>query len=307
MCRYENTDRRRTGEWKAIIDCLERRNERLESIVRQRVPKAHSDQDSSSNTRRRTIGPDGRACLVCEPTPKSTSNLSIGSTNHAAEDFDRGMPSRTTGFIGKNTDAGAIQALHQATMQTNAQAVGSSGLRRPNIDGKSPLPGVNDILRSATIASMSYSLDDMTITSPATIDPREKPPFLLAEFLVHQYFPTIQRYFPIIDEASFMHKFLSTYNATDDPAPMGTKWSIMMNLVFAVSAKYSETLQAHSSIQPGKHLEYFTRARMCGLSESSLFDHADIEHAQVEGLTAFYFLVSGQIHRYGISFHFCTR
>lgn len=218
------------------------------------------------------------------------------------EDFDRNVSSRATGLIGKNSDASSIQALHQATQPLKTESVGFSGSDGPETDSNTKqLPREQNILKGGT-TSASYSLDDISITPPAAINPREKPPFRLAESLAHQYFPTVQRYFPVIDEASFMHKLLSAYDATSHPASLGAKWPVIMNLVFAISAKYSEATQTDPSISPGKHLEYSTRARMCELSESSLFDYADLQQAQVEGLTAFYFLVSGQIHRYDSNF-----
>lgn len=239
-------------------------------------------------------------CAVSQSTPQSTSNLSFGATNHTTENFDRNMASRATGFMGKNTDAGCIQALYDATQPKRTQATGSTSPGEPNADSNNKrLPGVKDILEGATTTSMSYSLDDIAITSPIVVDPQWKPPHRSAEFLAHQYFQTTQRYFPIIDETTFLREVRSAYNATSDPAPLGSKSPIIINLVFAISARYCETAQVNSVARSGSHLEYFTRARMCGLSESSIFDHSDLQQVQIEGLTAFYFLISGQTNRYG--------
>lgn len=235
-----------------------------------------------------------------QSNPQSTSNPSFGSTNHTTEDYDRDAASKATGFMGKNTDAGWLQTLDNSTQQKDTQAAGSTLSCGPNAKGDAKLlPGVQEILSGSTVTSMSYSLDDITIMPPASIKAREKPPFHLTEFLVRQYFQTVQRYFPIVDEASFRREIWSVYNSTSDPAPLGSKWPVIMNLVLAISAKFCEAAQVNTGAGSRKHLEYFTRARVCGLSESALFDHPDLQQLQVEGLTAFYFLVSGQTNRYG--------
>lgn len=243
-----------------------------------------------------------------QPNPHFTLNPNFGSTNRTTEDYDADSTSRATGFMGKNTDAGWLQVLYNSTQQKGTQAASSTSSCGPNADiGTQPLPGIHDILRGPSTTSMSYSLDDISITPRALIDPYKKPPFGVAEFLARQYFHTVQRYFPIVDEPSFLRQIWSAYNATSDPAPLGDKWPIIMNLVLAISAKFGEAAQVNSSSSRREaHLEYFTRARMSGLSESSLFDHPDLQQLQIEGLTAFYFLASGQTNRYGLRYFIST-
>ena len=256
------------------------------------VPHYHEDRGLLSDT-------------ISQSTPKSTLNLSFGSTDYTTEDNDRNAISRATGFLGKNTDASAIRSLNLAAQQSDTSPTCSSG---PNINGNTTsLPGVQNILRETESTSMGSSLNDLPITTPTQIEPQEKPPFHLGKFLVGQYFPTVQRYFPVIDELDFLRNFWSTYNVASDPVPLEAKWPIMMNLVFAISAKYCEVTQVHFNL--GRHLEYFKRARMHGLSENSLFDYPDLQQVQIEGLLALYFLISGQTNRYSLgnfSFVFST-
>ncbi|KAJ5265215.1 fungal-specific transcription factor domain-containing protein [Penicillium rubens] len=76
------------------------------------------------------------------------------------------------------------------------------------------------------------------------MDSRGKPPLHLAQLLIGQCFPTAHRYSPVIDEMSFLRKFGSAYDVTSDPAPAKSQW--LMNLLFAISAKYCEAMQADS-------------------------------------------------------------
>ena len=61
------------GSWRTIVACLERRDERIESIINKHVPELRGDQLSFPNTLRRTMGrEDVVKSLVSKETPQST-------------------------------------------------------------------------------------------------------------------------------------------------------------------------------------------------------------------------------------------
>ncbi|KAJ5277612.1 fungal-specific transcription factor [Penicillium rubens] len=84
--------------------------------------------------------------------------------------------------------------------------------------------------------SMSYYLAGMPVASLAAMDSRGKPPLHLAQLL---HIGTSQ-----LSMMSFLRKFGSAYDVTSDPAPAKSQW--LMNLLFAISAKYCEAMQADS-------------------------------------------------------------
>ncbi|KAJ6168042.1 hypothetical protein N7497_000885 [Penicillium chrysogenum] len=160
------------------------------------------------------MGPeDVVKCSVSQASPQSTSDSDIGSTNYGTEDFDRDKALRATGFIGKNTGIGGLQALHHTSQGKRRNLADSTGICDQNWDGnKKPLPGVERTLKrthdyfyellSGRDARRVVSCNGLT--RKTTIAPSAASP---------------HRYFPVTDEMSFLRKFWSAYDVTSDPAP----------------------------------------------------------------------------------------
>lgn len=72
----------------------------------------------------------------------------------------------------------------------------------------------------------------------------------------------------------------------------------VLNLVFAIAAKYSSLVDGQSREGSRDHEVYFARAWHLSIGQAALAEHPDLQQVQVEGLAAFYHLLTGQINRY---------
>jgi hypothetical protein len=77
----------------------------------------------------------------------------------------------------------------------------------------------------------------------------------------------------------------------------GRKWLAIVNLIFAISARYSHVVRAEWRGDDRDHLIYFSRARLLSLDGETLFQHADLQQIQVTALMALYLLCTNQINR----------
>ncbi|KAF7628590.1 hypothetical protein AFLA_003944 [Aspergillus flavus NRRL3357] len=76
----------------------------------------------------------------------------------------------------------------------------------------------------------------------------------------------------------------------------GNKWLAILNLIFAIGARYAHLTNAEWRRDRDDHYSYFIRARNMSL-EGQLLHHSDLQQLQVEGLASFYMLSSGHINR----------
>jgi hypothetical protein len=162
--------------------------------------------------------------------------------------------------------------------------------------GRSLAP-LGNVHEDFSVTSMSYHLDDFGISVPETVEQYEIPPREIADQLFDAYLFSVHPSFPIIGKTTFTSQYQLFF---DKPSKRpGNKWLAILNMIFAIAAKYSHLIQATWKREERDHLVYFTRARKLGMNGEALFSHPDLQQVQVEGLVAFYLLASGQINRYG--------
>ena len=145
------------------------------------------------------------------------------------------------------------------------------------------------------INESSYHCDDLTLTPPSHVDPFEVPPQAVADMLFQSYLETVHPAFPIIGK----HTFISQYQAfqlSQDHSKINQNWLAIVNLIFAIGARYSQLVQAEWSGDTD-HLVYFTRARILGFNSDAILGHADLQKIQIAGLISFYLLALNQINR----------
>lgn len=150
-----------------------------------------------------------------------------------------------------------------------------------------------------SVATVNYFLDDIGILVNSDVDLSQRPTRAVADQLLDRYFQIVQPTFPVIGKLIYLSQYRKYYsNALVFP---GKRWLAILNLMFALAAKYSELAQEDTEDTLGSHSVYFSRAWGLSVSDAALLDHPNLQQVQVEGLTSFYLLSVGQINRYVLS------
>lgn len=219
---------------------------------------------------------------------------STESLDHINEDFNQSPATRATGFIGKISELTWMQRLKKETahsLDVNDGALptdddNNSTLFHPDVLGVDMTP----------VHESTYHCDDLTILIADRVDPNEAPPRHVANALFQMYLDTVHPTFPIIGKLNFVSQYQRFVDAPN--INTGNSWKAILNLIFAIGAKYSHLVQADWRGDERDHLIYFTRARMLGFNADSVLGHADLQSVQITGLMAFYLTAINQINRW---------
>ena len=259
-----------------------------------------SPSGSARPSRSRTKSVDGESQV-------SARVGSVGSIDKISEDYNRSPTSRATGFIGKNSELSWIHRLGDGAgvrRESVSDATSWGGDRyenqpasnqNPDYQHRRPQYGASlgDI---GGVSDYTYHCDDLPLTLLNHVAPRELPPRQTAQCLLEAYMDSVHPVFPIIGKITFESQVQAFFN--DRQLSPGRNWLAILNLVFAIAAKYSHMVEASWRGDERDHLVYFARARMLGLNSESMFDHPDLQRIQLSGLIAFYLSSIDQINRY---------
>lgn len=146
------------------------------------------------------------------------------------------------------------------------------------------------------ISESTYHCDDLTLTPPAYVDPFEVPSQTKANMLFQSYLESVHPAFPIIGKSTFISQY-QAFQLSQDQSKINQNWLAILNLIFAIGAKYSHLIQAEWSGDETDHLVYFTRARILGFNSETILGHAELQKVQISGLVSFYLMALNQINR----------
>ena len=226
----------------------------------------------------------------------SSSGGPLEAADHTEEDFNRDENARATGFIGKSSEINWLRRLSCEVSQecedeppNDTDIAHNTGLPSPSL---TPRVEVNNYLG---VASSNYYIDDIDIPANDQIDTYEVPSRDTATKLFNAYLSSVHPSFPIVGISTFASQFQVFFNRPS--LKPGNKWLAILNLIFAISAKYAHLNDASWKGKEDDHYLYFCRARALSL-EGQLFQNPDLQQIQVEGLTSFYLLASGHVNRY---------
>ncbi|KAH7090694.1 C6 transcription factor-like protein [Paraphoma chrysanthemicola] len=215
--------------------------------------------------------------------------LSGESLDLLDENLHKDERARATGYVGKNSE---VQWLRSVAL---AQA------ERPNEDEAGTLfqsrrsyaPG------NEQVSTFSYWVDGEHVDVDFFVDPYELPPQDMADRLLKCYLLKVQDSFPIFPRKTFEDQFHRYFHAIRNGRPLGlsAKWQAILNLVFAIGAKYSHLSKASWRADERDHLIYQARARAFGMNEGTITNHSDLQQIQALGLLSFYWLTTGQVSR----------
>lgn len=210
---------------------------------------------------------------------------STKSLGHVDEDFNRTAASRATGFMGKNSELTWMQRLKKEADVS------------PGFDEEVMLMSHSASLQDNPqhpINESTYHCDDLSMLVLDHVEPYEVPPRQIADLLFERYLDTVHPAFPIIGKTTFLDQYRTYYSKN---IQAGANWLAILNLIFAIGAKYSRLIQADWGGEEGDDLTYFTRARLLGFNTDSILDHAGLQSVQIAGLMAFYLSAINQINR----------
>jgi hypothetical protein len=105
--------------------------------------------------------------------------------------------------------------------------------------------------------------------------------------------------FPILNRRVFEEQFRTYFRAVRNGSPprLSAKWQMILNLVFAIGAKYAHLVNAEWRGDEKDHIIYQARARAFDLNQDIITNHPDLSRIQGLGLLAFYWLAVGQVSR----------
>jgi hypothetical protein len=244
------------------------------------------DDISPSPGSRRGTDVDG----VSEPdgeTRVSARVGSIGSMDVVDEDFNKSAATRATGFVGKNSEVVWMQRLsRRAAAASGSNTDGQAGSMQGGSEGEG---------EGARISDSTYHCDNISIMVSDQVDAYELPPKHIADFLFQSYLDIVHPAFPILGKATFTNQYNTFSNSQS--ANTGDNWRAILNLIFAIAARYAHLIQAELEGDERDHLVYFTRARILGFNGDSILAHPDLQQVQICGLMAFYLAATDQINR----------
>lgn len=224
-------------------------------------------------------------------------SASVGSTeslDHVHEDFNQSAATRATGYVGKSSE---LTWLHRLNRQVaDGSDIDEGEPDSAYMDGHSTTPAHDQLGSSPTpLHKLTYHCDDIPMFNLDHVDPYEMPHQQTANLLFQSYLEIVHPAFPILGKITFQEQF----HMFSDNLSMNTgdKWRAILNLIFAISAKYAQLVQAGWRGDERDHMIYFTRARKLGFTSESLLNHPDLQRLQIAGLMAFYLTSVNQISR----------
>ena len=231
-----------------------------------------------------------------ESPPRPSSVAPVELVDHTEEDFNRDETARATGFIGKSSEITWLQLLSKEV--NNECETWSASMSNSGDDNGLPSPTLTPRPENPSdpfVSSANYYLDDLDIPAAENVDPPAVPSRETATKLLNSYLTSVHPSFPIIGISTFVSQFQVFFSQPS--LKPGNKWLAILNLIFAIAAKYGQLTNSDWKEGEDDHQIYFARAKALSLEDQALH-HPDLQQLQVEGLVCFYMIASGHMNRY---------
>ncbi|PYH61107.1 uncharacterized protein BO96DRAFT_453028 [Aspergillus niger CBS 101883] len=265
-------------------DALKNLSSRFGITNEQLMNLALTVEESSSPS----LSPDGRTPLpgTQRPLSATSSQLSLYvDSSHCLdcinEDFNKDEISQATGYIGQSSEISWIHSLGRDINGDTEHGTPSEAI----------FLSISD---SSPISASNYHVDDQELPNIERQEAYALPSKDVASKLYNCYLDWVHPTFPIIGTTPFGKQFHAFFN--DTRLHTGNKWLAVLNLLFAIAARYAYISEAEWQLNKNNHWLYFSRARVLSIDDWS-FHHPDLQQLQVEGLTALYMLSLGHVNR----------
>ena len=152
---------------------------------------------------------------------------------------------------------------------------------------------------SAQAFDLTYFMDDEDLLSvdEDRVVSEPLPPTAAALMLSEAYFHAVQGAFQFVERDWFLRELEELLKGTERPSWAQRRTLGLVNIVWAVGAKWLQITQLSGDTLAADHLTYYARARALGLDHRMLFEHPDVEMTQAIGVLGFYLLINGSIQR----------
>ena len=226
---------------------------------------------------------------------------STGALDKTEEDFTR-PDARDTGFMGKTSELTWMKRLREENkFGSPPNESASPEVRRR---GKSASGQKNKSSPSRedgfAIQDSTYFLDNESLEVYEAVDPYEMPTREMANNLFDAYMKQVHPSFPIIGKSVLSVQYQKFVQRQVQRPP--DKWLAILNMIFAIGARYAHLIQADWRGDERDHLMYFTRARFLSMNMDTIFEHPDLQQIQITGLIAFYMVCISQVNRFVVVF-----
>ncbi|KAL8726369.1 MAG: hypothetical protein Q9166_006776 [cf. Caloplaca sp. 2 TL-2023] len=295
----------RVSEYEALLqDLSDRVSEADQATIsrvmnkeNQDVYSGHDDSSTPANTRRRITSDELEKQAVGTERQAPGRKGSTESLDYINEDLNRTAATRATGFMGKNSEVNWLDQLRRRTDQggDNEDEMDDTRLVfNSELDGMTEPYGRKPVESSHLVSESTYHCDDISLVIPDQIQIYHLPPRDIADLLLTCYLECVHPAFPILGKTTFVKQYRAFY---DNPSlRTGPAWLAILNLLFAIAARYSRLIRAEWIQHADDDHTYFSRARLLGLSDA-LWVHAELQRIQVISLTSFYLMATNQINR----------
>jgi hypothetical protein len=238
----------------------------------------------------------------------SAETGSNGDTDVVDTDILQDTKTLATGFVGQGSEVQWLRHLREQTERPKEASANHEGPYGPPGSTSQAALQRTEALRkrqerhqSTVLAAStsSFYLDDEELDVDFQVIPTDLPSSQTAERLVDCYMATVQDTFPILEKSSFLDKFHSYYESRARGIPSGVspRWLAILNLVFAIGARYSHLIEADWQADERDHLVYQSRAHSLTINEPIIVSIPDVHQVQFTALLSFYFLVLGRVNR----------
>ncbi|KAF2259417.1 hypothetical protein CC78DRAFT_585988 [Lojkania enalia] len=205
------------------------------------------------------------------------------------EDLLRSRESRATGFFGQNSEVQWLRSL-RFQMQGSDNVLSGLSHGAPPVGDESDLrptgsyPAFSRTGSNLHVADSAFYLDAENLdVTELLVNQWELPSPDMAESLFNCYMTTVHISFPILPKV-YELQFRKLYNSIRQqrPLPVSDKWQAILNLVFAIGARYSHLTNAPWQAEPNDHLIYMVRAlRLLQLENTvMIISHPDLSTIQ---------------------------
>ncbi|KAK8176231.1 fungal-specific transcription factor domain-containing protein [Phyllosticta citribraziliensis] len=227
------------------------------------------------------------------------------SVDLVGEDLTQDEQARATGFVGKVSDVAWAQSLaHVQNSHIRDDCDGQSVFGMAGDTERAELDRLNATRRRHApdngprdkVSDYNYHVDQEDVLLLSNVDKDELPTAEMATNICECYMENVQGMFPALSKPDFMGQF-RMYLVSRNPESLPAKWRAILNLVFAVGARFSHLSEAPWRSDERDHLIYYTRARHLGFNGETLLEHPDLQGIQVLALISFYYLAIGQVSR----------
>ncbi|KAJ4352177.1 uncharacterized protein N0V89_007524 [Didymosphaeria variabile] len=259
------------------------------------------EDDSSSTVSVRTL--KRRKLSVPEELEKEDNQYS-SIAHHARaeeglarldEDLLRSRKSRSTGYVGQGAGVHWLRSLQdqEKTEGPDQQTISDTSNAITTLEYASP----RKTKPAIPVTEASFYLDSDSSDLEMDVNPYDLPPQEVTEKLLECYMRTVHKSFPILPP-QFEDQFRRYFQAVNSQRPFSVpdKWLAILNIVFAIGARYSHLINAEWQGEDCDHLVYMTRTvRLLGPWPFAAAP--DLALIQVSGLLAFYYQVIGRVSR----------